>query len=171
MRDLPIETARSIAKEQYWDIMRLYDVAALSVPIAEEMFDTGFNSGQATVVKFLQRCLNVANRRATLYPDMKVDGLMGRVSIFALRAYLDRRGKNGEVVMLRALNSLQGAFYTDLAERREKDEELVRLDAQQSEDLNMNAVQWYSSRVFIGAVVSIISQLLVLIGQAGRDSG
>lgn len=29
----------------------------------------------------------------------------------------------------------------------------------------MNAIPWYSSRVFIGAVVSIISQLLVLIGK------
>ena len=122
MRDLPLEIARRIAKEQYWDSMRLDDVAALSIPIAEEMFDTGFNTGQSTAVTFLQRCLNVANRGATLYADMKVDGLMGRVSIAALRTFLDYRGKDGELVMLRALNGLQAAYYTELAERREKDE-------------------------------------------------
>jgi lysozyme family protein len=122
MRALPVDKARQIAKEQYWDIMRLDEVAALSVPIAEEMFDTGINAGQDTVVKFLQRCLNVANRGATLYPDMKVDGLMGRVTINSLRLFLDLRGENGEIVMLRALNGLQAAYYTELAERREKDE-------------------------------------------------
>jgi lysozyme family protein len=123
MRALPVEKARQIAKEQYWDIMRLDEVAALSIDIAEEMFDTGFNAGQETAVKFLQRCLNVANRGATFFPDMNVDGLMGRVTINSLRLFLELRGDNGELVMLRALNGLQAAYYTDLAERREKDEE------------------------------------------------
>lgn len=122
MRDLPRERARAIAKDQYWDIMRLDDVAALSAPIAEEMFDTGFNAGQDTVVKFLQRFLNVANRQQRDYPDMRVDGLMGRITVSTLGTYLRIRGRHGETVALRALNCLQGAFYVDLAERREKDE-------------------------------------------------
>lgn len=125
MRDLTRDSARLIAKSQYWDLMRLDDVAELSVPIAEEMFDTGFNAGQATVVKFLQRFLNVANRQKRDYPDMLVDGLMGRVSVATLATYLSSRGAAGEVVALRALNCLQGAFYIELAERREKDEEFL----------------------------------------------
>lgn len=125
MRDLTRDRARQIAKEQYWDIMRLDDVAALSVPIAEEMFDTGFNAGQDTVVKFLQRFLNVANRRQRDYQDVRVDGLMGRMTLASLQAYLRIRGRPGETVALRALNCLQGAYYIDLAERREKDEEFI----------------------------------------------
>lgn len=125
MRDLPQDRARGIAKSQYWDLMRLDEVAALSVPIAEELFDTGFNTGQATAVKFLQRCLNVANRGQRFYPDMEVDGLMGPLSINALRHWLVIRRKNGERFLLIALNGLQAAYYIELAERREKDEQFV----------------------------------------------
>lgn len=123
MKDIPRDVARTIAKEQYWDIMRLDDVAALSRPIAKEMFDTGFNAGQATVVKFLQRTLNVGNRMGRDYPDIVADGLMGRLSVAALRSFLDKRKREGETVILRALNGLQVAHYTELAERRTKDEE------------------------------------------------
>ena len=123
MRDLPQERAREIAKDQYWDCMRLDDVAPLSAPIAAEIFDTGFLCGQATAVRFLQRVLNVGNRRQRDYPDILADGLMGRMSVAALRALLTIRGRDGEIVILRALNSLQGGYLTELAERREKDEE------------------------------------------------
>lgn len=123
MRDLPKDRAMEIAKDQYWDIMRLDEVAALSPPIAQEMFDCGFLCGQATVVIWLQRVLNVANRQALDYPDIAVDGNMGKLSIASLRAYLKKRGPSGEVVLYNALNGLQSAYLTGLAERREKDEE------------------------------------------------
>lgn len=125
MRDLPKEFAEKIAKEQYWDIMRLDDVAALSPAIAFEMFDTGFNIGQARVVRFLQRCLNVANRQQRDYADIVVDGLIGRLTLHSLRMFLSFRARDGETWMLRALNGLQAAYYIELAERREKDEEFV----------------------------------------------
>lgn len=123
MRDLPRDRAIEIAKEQYWDIMRLDDVAGLSEPIAQEMFDSGFLCGHALTVSWLQRLLNVANRQARDYPDLLADGLMGKISIATLRAYLLRRGRDGETVMHNALNGLQSAFLTELAERRDKDEE------------------------------------------------
>lgn len=125
MRELPQEVAREIAKTQYWDCMDLDHVAMLSKSIAMELFDTGFNAGQATVVKFLQRFLNVANRMQKDFPDILVDGLMGKVTISALRAYLDRRASKGELVALRALNCLQGAYYIEIAEKREANEEFV----------------------------------------------
>lgn len=123
MRDLPKDRALEIAKEQYWNIMRLDEVAALSVPVAEEMFDSGFLCGQARVVTWLQRLLNVANRQTFDYPDVTADGLMGKLSIAAMRAYLKKRGSNGEIVLFNSLNGLQSAYLTELAERRVKDEE------------------------------------------------
>jgi lysozyme family protein len=119
MRDLPQSRAREIGKAQYWDLMALDDVAALSQPIAEEMFDSGFLSGQATVVQWLQRCLNVANREQLDYPDIRVDGLMGKITLASLSAFLKERGSSGEVAILNALNGLQSAHFTELAERRE----------------------------------------------------
>lgn len=123
MRDLPGALALEIAKSQYWDIMRLDEVAQLSAPIAEEIFDSGFLCGQARVVSWLQRLLNVGNRQQRDYPDVVADGLMGKISIAALRAFIARRGTDGERVIYNALNGLQSAFLTELAERREKDEE------------------------------------------------
>ena len=45
---------------------------------------------------------------------------MGTVA--ALTAYMQKRGVEGEGVLLKALNSLQGAYYIALAEKRETDE-------------------------------------------------
>ena len=125
MRDLPKETATAIAKKEYWDVMKLDDVAALSEAVALEMFDTGFNTGTGRAVKFLQRGLNVLNRKGVDFNDLVVDGGMGSKSLSAMKAFLDKRGKDGEKVLLRVLNSLQGEFYVELAERREKDETFV----------------------------------------------
>lgn len=117
MRALPRERAREIAKSQYWDLMRLDDIARLSVPIAEELFDSGLNVGAALAGQWLQRCLNAA----TGGTDLIADGLIGALTVDALRSFLGQRKRPGEVVMLRALNGLQSAHYTALAGRREKD--------------------------------------------------
>jgi lysozyme family protein len=122
MQDLPPELARQIYREQYWDADQLDAVAALAEPIALEMFDTAVNCGTGTPVRFLQRMLNAFNVGATAYPDLTVDGGMGPITLDALRAFLTRRGNLGVQVMVEALNSLQGAYYVDLAERRPKDE-------------------------------------------------
>jgi len=125
MRDLPKEKATEIAKKAYWDVMYLDQIAELSEDIALEIFDTGFNAGTSRAGKFLQRAVNVFNRRGVDYDDIVVDGAVGPNTAKALKAFLDKRGDDGEVVIMRALNALQGEFYIALAERREKDETFV----------------------------------------------
>jgi lysozyme family protein len=83
------------------------------------------NQGVAAAATYLQRVLNALNQAGKLYPDLAVDGSIGRITVAALHEYLARRGQDGERVMLRALNSLQGACYIALAERRQKDEAYV----------------------------------------------
>jgi lysozyme family protein len=122
MSELPLDLAKQIYKADYWDIIRLDEVAELSPAVALEMFDTSVNCGPSVPVKFLQRSLNLFNMQGKLYPDIAVDGLIGRNTLAALRAFLNRRGKLGSQVLVEALNCLQGAFYTELAERRPKDE-------------------------------------------------
>jgi lysozyme family protein len=121
MRELPLLEAQRIAKLEFWDAMNLDKVVLVSYPIAEEMYDTRFNTGQC----FLQRCLNKFNRRGKLYPDLKEDGRIGDVTIGTLKLYLGSRGKSAESVMLRALNSLQGAYYFNITDTREVNEEFV----------------------------------------------
>lgn len=122
MRELPLAEARRIAKAQYWDTLRLDEVDRSSPAIAKELFDTGYNMGIVAAGRMLQRSLNALNRQAADYPDVSADGLVGPMTIAALRAYLAKRGPAGVTVLLRALNALQGAAYIELAERRGKDE-------------------------------------------------
>lgn len=125
MRALPFATAKEIYRTQWWKLMRLDSVASLSEPIALELFDTGVNRSQSFAVESLQRALNALNREGADYVDMKADGLMGALTLFALGQFLAKRGKDGETVLLRTLNCLQGASYIDIAEHRPKDERFV----------------------------------------------
>lgn len=123
---LRAEIAERIAKQEYWDVMWLDEVAAVSPAIAEEMFDTGFNTGPVRAVAFLQRSLNALNRQEKDYDDMLVDGLFGSRTRRALYRFLTvRDDSTGEKVMLRALNGLQLEFYMSLTERRQKDERFL----------------------------------------------
>lgn len=119
MRDLPRSTAFDIYSAKYWDVVRADDLAKLSGLVAEEVVDTSVNMGPGRAGKFLQRALNVLNKRGSLYRDLTVDGAIGKDTISALRAYLNERN---EETLVKALNCLQGAYYITLAERREKDE-------------------------------------------------
>ncbi|HBY8180253.1 hypothetical protein O5202_26195, partial [Escherichia coli] len=63
--------------------------------------------------------------RGKLYPDLIPDGAIGPRTITALKGYLSARGKEGEQVLLRALNCSQGARYLELAEGREANEDFL----------------------------------------------
>ena len=97
-------------------------VARLSPNVAEELFDTGVNMGPAVAVTFLQRALNALNRGGTDYPDLLPDGRIGAVTLGALQRFQAARGNAGDIVLLRALDALQGERYLRLAERRPANE-------------------------------------------------
>lgn len=122
MADLPLDLAIEIYKADYWDVAQLDLVYALAPNVAYEMFDTAVNCGPPVAVRFLQRVLNLFNNGGKAYPDVAMDGRMGVQTQFALRAFIHARGKLGVEVLVEALNCMQGAFYTELAERRPKDE-------------------------------------------------
>jgi lysozyme family protein len=123
MRAMPRDVATAIYHRLYWSGPRFDAVAELSAKIAAELFDTGVNMGQAVAATFLQRALSALNRNARDYPDLVADGHIGDGTLAALRKFLELRTKPcGELVMLRALNALQGERYIRLAERSPTDE-------------------------------------------------
>lgn len=122
MRDLPLETAKAIYRALYWDALRLTEIDALCPAVAHELFDTGVNMGVGVAAKFLQRALNVFNRMGADYADLIPDGALGPKTVAALKALLAKRGKNGELVLVRALNALQGARYIEISESRTENE-------------------------------------------------
>ncbi len=118
MRAMSRDQAKAIYRAKYWAKPGLYLIAPLSAKIAEELFDTGVNMGTGTAGIFLQRALNALNGQGKDYADIAVDGGIGPGTAAALKALLKKRGPTGETVILRALNSLQGARYIELAEGR-----------------------------------------------------
>ena len=123
MRQLPRLEAEAIYRRLYWLRPRLDEIATRSAALAAELFDTGVNMGPAVAITFLQRALTALNRNAGDYPDLVPDGRIGAVTLAALDRFLAVRGKrSGEVVLLRALEALQGERYLRLAERRPANE-------------------------------------------------
>lgn len=125
IKDLPRSIAFKIYENKYWNSLRLDDIEALSPMIAQEIVDTGVNAGVGRAAEFLQESLNVLNNMQKFYPDIVQDGAVGKATIEALRAYLKKRGFEGEQILYRMLNCLQGAFYVKLAGKREKDETFI----------------------------------------------
>ena len=125
MEDLPIGVARGIYEKKYWRDPQFDKVAAIYPDIAAELFDTGVNMGQETAVRFLQRALNAMNKQGSLFPDQAVDGKVGGALLSALTSFKKVRGDEGGLVLLRALNCLQGARYIELCEKRPPNEDFI----------------------------------------------
>ncbi|AGH74484.1 MULTISPECIES: glycoside hydrolase family 108 protein [Edwardsiella] len=116
------DQALRIYRADYWESPRFDLIDVVSQPVAAELLDTGVNMGPAIAAKMLQRCLTALNDGGRLYPDLQVDGVIGNRTANALRAYLAKRGHDGEAVLLKALNCCQGARYIELSESRPANE-------------------------------------------------
>lgn len=125
MRELPRSLAEAIYREDYWTEPRFDQVASRSMLVAEELLDTGVNMGPQVAARFLQRALNVLNRQADAYPDIAVDGAIGRMTLYALDQLIAQRGTEAIVVLHRALNCLQGVRYIEIAEASPSQESFV----------------------------------------------
>jgi lysozyme family protein len=117
---------RPQAVEFYWHKQvykpKFDQIVAISEAVGAEVIDTGTLTGTPRAGMFLQRALNAMNNGGKHYADVLVDGDCGPRTREALRAFIAKRGAEGEKVLVAALNSLLGEFLIDLAERRPKDE-------------------------------------------------
>lgn len=125
MRDLPVSLAREIYRRRYIVAPAFDKVAAINAEIAAELIDTGVNMGPARAAEFLQRLLNGLNAQGSRYPDLFVDGRIGKVTLDALAAFLRWRGLDGVKVILRGLNSQQAMRYLDIAENNPSQESFL----------------------------------------------
>lgn len=125
MKTMPRSVAEAIYLDRYYISPGFASLESLSPAVAEELTDTGVNMGVETAGRFLQRALNVLNSQGVFYADLKADGKIGAATYAALKAFLAKRGKDGEKVLLKALNCLQGSRYIELCEAREQNESFV----------------------------------------------
>lgn len=113
MVDLPKATALEIYRGKYVIAPGFGLVANFAPSIAAELVDTGVNMGPEVAGRFLQRALNGLTDAPLL-----VDGRVGPATIAALKAFIAKRGVDGQRRLLALLNSLQGSRYLDLTEAR-----------------------------------------------------
>ncbi|EPS3324240.1 glycoside hydrolase family 108 protein [Acinetobacter baumannii] len=124
MKDLPLDVAKAIYRKNYWTLPRFDQVNTLSSAVAEELLDTGVNCGTGFAKPLLQRALNLLNNNVKAgWLDLEVDGVYGSATLGALETYLSKRGKEGEKVLVRVLNIMQGQRYIEICERNPKQEQ------------------------------------------------
>ncbi|QTD55806.1 glycoside hydrolase family 108 protein [Parasphingorhabdus cellanae] len=122
MRHFPYVEAVAIYKSNYWSRPGFDKIAAHAPHLAQELFDTGINMGPTIAIGFLQRALNALNRNGQDFGDIKNDRKIGPQTIGALQQFLSKRGTSGEMVLLKAVEALQGERYIKLAEQRPANE-------------------------------------------------
>lgn len=125
MKDMPRTVAENIYEMVYWYEPGFFDVSVLMPRVARELCDTGINCGTGKAAEFLQMALNALNRQGQDYADIDEDADIGPATIKSLTAYKAKRGAEGESVLLKAINCLQGARYIDLTRSRQKDEAFI----------------------------------------------
>lgn len=125
VQDLERETAYDLYYRRFVINSGFEPILPMSEDICQEMVDTAVNMGEKWAGEFLQTALNAFNNEEKMYPDIVVDGKCGPATIRTLKKFLDIRGAEGEVVMLRALNCLQGSRYLYLAEAARKNERFI----------------------------------------------
>jgi lysozyme family protein len=106
------EMVMNFYKINYWD---KFWGDKLEAETAKEMFDQSLNMGTGRAIEHLQRSLNILNEGQTLYPDIKVDGIMGK---WTLETYYDCLVPLEEYVLVNVLNMYQGKYYIELMEKK-----------------------------------------------------
>lgn len=104
------QAVADLYRKLYWAPVggdRLSDEA-----LAIELMDTAVNMGVRRAARFLQEGLNLLNRNQRSWPDLVVDGWVGDKTFSALDRCL--RGRDGQVILLKILNTLQAERYLEI---------------------------------------------------------
>lgn len=120
VKDILDKKEAEFYKINFWD--KIKGDLISSQFIANEMYDTCVNMGIVPTVKFLQRTLNILNRKGKAYQDIMVDGKFGPVTLKCLELSIN---KNGDALVYKILNVLQGYKYITLMESNENYEKYI----------------------------------------------
>lgn len=69
----------------FWEYLNLH---VFNQSLALSVFDTAVNFGRKRAVKYLQIALNYLNINEEVFPDLDVDGKLGRNTLDAIKAHL-----------------------------------------------------------------------------------
>lgn len=123
MRLLTKSYAVMIYKSMFYLKPGLNKVAEVDSQITRKLFDMSVIVGITYTHGIFQRALNLFNRQQKIYRDIKMDGIIGPNTIFALKSFIEFRREPGVEQMIKVLNGMEVARFFDLAEREPSQEE------------------------------------------------
>lgn len=94
MRDLSLDTAKQIAKTEYWDKVK---ADSFHPAVAFNLFDIAYNSGPTRAIKILQEAIGTTP-----------DGIIGRLTIAAA-------GRMSTMDIIACMCAIRIDFYTSLS--------------------------------------------------------
>lgn len=115
MKNLPLETALNIYNTLYVEEPNFDSFIEINPAVAHKLIDAGINVGTVRVAVWLQQILNIYSKNGSEYPIISVDGIIGKKTIDAYRAFENKRGKvKACTLILKALDSYQTQYYMSL---------------------------------------------------------
>ncbi len=111
---------RDFFKQTFWNRISGDELDAMSEKVAQEVYDTGVNSGTGTAAKMLQRSLNRLNRNEQSWPDIAVDGGIGPTTLKTVKECLAQR--RGEERLMKCLDGEQYMHYASITDRSPEQE-------------------------------------------------
>jgi lysozyme family protein len=118
MKEFPRDRAVGIYLADYWRRPGFETLSQDAPKLAEKLFDIGVNMGPRIAIRFLIRALNALGRGQKSFVEIEAGSAVSDSVRAALSAYLARRGKAGEDVLLTAVRGLQVERYIGLVEKR-----------------------------------------------------
>jgi lysozyme family protein len=119
---VPYALTEEIFYVSFWCKMYLHELELLSPDVCDAMFGWGINSGTSRPVLVLQQHINAMNKKATLYPNLKPDGVMGNNTLKVLHQYLTTFAKKkGMAKLVEIILSCQAAHYLSITTSREEE--------------------------------------------------
>jgi len=109
----------SFYKDRFWRAIQGDRIP--SSLISQELFDTAVHVSPKRAAKFLQQALNILNRNQKLYPDLKVDGIIGPKTLYMLSKITQEAQQ-----LIFWMNVIQGCYYLKIIKRNPKFEAFSR---------------------------------------------
>jgi len=110
-----------ILYEEFWRVLGLTRIAeAYSQELAQELFDSAVLCGPRTAGKWLQRILNSFNKKAVLYDDLDVDGIIGPATLRALDAFTRYKYPFTRHMIVRKMNDMLSVYLLELTEQNDR---------------------------------------------------
>jgi len=122
MKDMSISFAKTVYEKEFWEKNKLEQIALIGSDIAIDLFDAMVNCGSFNPAKWIQTGLNTLNRQASLYPNIIVDGVIGKGTIEALK----QLPKSDIDCLHKIIGAMRVCYYVGLNTRDESQEKFIR---------------------------------------------